>query len=282
MYLFVVYWTIFPYSNSVWLDTLCVVLHGVLSWSSLLIPLPSKRNYRKPMIWPEFRLHSIVFATRHVVGTIIALHDIWPSGLYESIFSRLFLILLTQYIASVITNRYGSREARTTNSMPYPDHVTSEHQMCIKRLYADAQFGATTMAVYGDPTCAWLPLLAIQGAALLMTLVRKNKISATAYHVVYASLIWINWPVFLCMYVRDRCTMQIINGIMCRIVTNARLRYRVPSYLVWSLYVAVTFGVYPVWLSHLFSYIPSLDYMFISVVMYAAICDLIGYTRLVV
>ena len=43
-----------------------------LSWSSLLLPLPSKRNFSEPMIWPEFRLHSIVFATRHIVTSILS------------------------------------------------------------------------------------------------------------------------------------------------------------------------------------------------------------------
>lgn len=50
-----------------------VALHGLLSWSALLLPLPAKRNFTSPIIWPEFRLHSIAFATRHVVTTIMAL-----------------------------------------------------------------------------------------------------------------------------------------------------------------------------------------------------------------
>ena len=247
------------------------------------LPLEPHVRLSYPMIWPEFRLHSITFATRHVVGTILALHHAWPSGLYESVLSRLFLVLLAQYAASVTTRRYGDPDARTTNSMPYPDHVSGADQLLVKRAYAVAQFGATSVAVYGDPTwrCAWLPLLAIQGAAFLMRLVRKNKISATAYHIVYASLLWINFPVFLCVFARDRCSLQIASGAMCIVATEGRLRFRVPSSLVWSVYAVATFGVYPLWSSRLASCVPALEYVFVCALVYQARRDLVVYTRLV-
>lgn len=37
------------------LKSLAVLVHGALSWSSLLLPLPQTRNSSAPMIWPEFR-----------------------------------------------------------------------------------------------------------------------------------------------------------------------------------------------------------------------------------
>ena len=40
--------------------------HGLLSISSLIFHIPSIRNPSKPMIYPEFRLHSIIFAIRSV------------------------------------------------------------------------------------------------------------------------------------------------------------------------------------------------------------------------
>lgn len=50
-----------------------ILVHLALSWSSLLIPIPEVRNFTQPMIWPEFRAHSITFATRHVLGVLLAL-----------------------------------------------------------------------------------------------------------------------------------------------------------------------------------------------------------------
>jgi hypothetical protein len=44
------------------------ILHAGLSWSSLLFHIPAKRNKSNPMIWPEFRWHSICFACRSFVA----------------------------------------------------------------------------------------------------------------------------------------------------------------------------------------------------------------------
>ena len=77
-YLFV-YGTAFPTHEPFTQALCCVLLHGVLSTSSLLLPLPLKRNFASPMIWPEFRLHSITFALRHVIATMLTLSNAWPT-----------------------------------------------------------------------------------------------------------------------------------------------------------------------------------------------------------
>ena len=40
-----------------------VILHGLLSWSSLLLPLPSKRNFNAPMVSRVMPMHRIGSAT---------------------------------------------------------------------------------------------------------------------------------------------------------------------------------------------------------------------------
>ena len=99
---------------------------------------------------------------------------------------KLGLILLTIQCASWITDKYGDREKRTTNSMPYPTCITQDMQNRIKNLYAGAQFVATKLIVLQDPTLNYIPLLGIQMAPLLMTLVRKGKVSSINYHRIYA------------------------------------------------------------------------------------------------
>ena len=163
-----------------------VLLHGLLSWSSLLLPLPTRRNFSKPMIWPEFRFHSILFATRHVVTTLVTLLNLWPTNEHVNAMARAAVILGTVTIASLITNKYGSRDKRTTNSMPYPINVTPEEQLAIKKTYTSAQFGATVTSLMTDASMNFAPLLGIQMAPLLMTLVRKGKVSTRTYHQVYA------------------------------------------------------------------------------------------------
>ena len=72
-----------------------------------------------------------------------------------------------------------------TNAMPYPDCITPTLQQNIKYNYAMKQFAAALSCISEDPTLAWATLLAIQGAPLLMTLVRKGKVSSLTYHRTY-------------------------------------------------------------------------------------------------
>lgn len=166
-------------------DAICIFLHGVLSWSSLLLPLPKKRNFNSPMIWIEFRLHSITFASRGVIGSLIALYGLWPQQIALNFLSKFALVMTTCYTADWITAKHGCRENRTTNSMPYPDCITPEMQKSVKMDYAMKQFAATLSCVSEDATLPWATLLAIQGAPLLMTLVRKGKIQSLTYHRTY-------------------------------------------------------------------------------------------------
>lgn len=174
----------------------CVLVHGALSWSSLLLPLTMRRIFTKPMIWPEFRLHSILFASRHVLGTVVTLLGGWCWGVLASddgtaaghalrLLARLVLVLGTTVLARHITTHFGNAQHRTTNAMPYPAATSADLVGQFKSFYANAQFHATVQAVSGDATMAFVPLYAIQGAPFLMTLVRKGKGGGTMYHVWY-------------------------------------------------------------------------------------------------
>jgi hypothetical protein len=220
-YLVVAHGTAFPSSEGsgsssplLLLDVIAILLHGALSWSSLLLPLPGRRNFGRPMIWPEFRYHSILFATRHVSCTVLGLCGMWPSNsedgmMLSSCLVRGLIVLGTSHAALMITSRHGDRDRRTTNSMPYPAYVTpgGVQQSVIKAAYATAQFGATVSCVlYDDPTLCFAPLLGIQMAPLLMTLVRKNKIGCGTYHACYASCLFLGYVavyVRMMSYVRD-------------------------------------------------------------------------------
>ena len=54
-----------------WLTLGCMAWHTTLSCSSLIFRLPQKRSMVKgaagSMIWPEYRLHSILFALRSML-----------------------------------------------------------------------------------------------------------------------------------------------------------------------------------------------------------------------
>lgn len=176
-------------------DVCSVIVHGLLSWSSLLLPLPKTRNFASPMIWPEFRLHSILFATRHVVCTLASLSNLWPNNIIKDGVVRANIILGTVHLASLITAHNGDCDKRTTNSMPYPPEITAVQQVLIKKWYTLSQFGATISCLMNDASINFAPLLAIQMAPLLMTLVRKGKITTRTYHRVYSVSLFMGYLV---------------------------------------------------------------------------------------
>ena len=208
-YYAIVYGTSFPSFESKIFSCSSVLVHALLPITSLTIPLPEKRNFTSPMIWKEFRLHSILFSCRHSILTIITLLELWPTQLEifknyklyalfsESILKYIAIISCIK-IASIITAKYGDTEKRTTNAMPYPEHVTEYEIEKIKYEYAKKQFGATIMAVFSGELSASLnfaPLYAIQSAPFMMTLVRKGKCNSAHYHMVYS--LTLIYPLYL-------------------------------------------------------------------------------------
>jgi len=129
-YYAIVYGTSFPSFESKIFSCSSVLVHALLPITSLTIPLPEKRNFTSPMIWKEFRLHSILFSCRHVLFTIITILELWPTQssalikieyrgyalILESIIKYLIIIGCIK-IASIITEKYGDKEKRTTNAM---------------------------------------------------------------------------------------------------------------------------------------------------------------------
>jgi hypothetical protein len=208
-YYAIIYGTSFPPFETKVFSCSSVLIHALLPIASLSIPLPEKRNFTSPMIWKEFRLHSILFSCRHSILTIITLLELWPTQLEifknyklyalfsESILKYIAIISCIK-IASIITAKYGDTEKRTTNAMPYPEHVTEYEIEKIKYEYAKKQFGATIMAVFSGELSASLnfaPLYAIQSAPFMMTLVRKGKCNSAHYHMVYS--LTLIYPLYL-------------------------------------------------------------------------------------
>eukprot|EP00980_Cylindrotheca_fusiformis_P005570 scaffold1183_cov114-Cylindrotheca_fusiformis.AAC.3 len=242
------YGTAFPQSEPKSHAVAGVVLHGLLSWSSLLLPLPAKRNFNKPMIWPEFRLHSITFASRHVVTTLITLLDLWPNNTNSTVpeaLARAVVVLGTVQAAKIISNKYGDREKRTTNAMPYPSSVSSAQQASIKKQYALSQFSATTICMINDPSMTFAPLLGIQMAPLMMTLVRKGKATSFDYHRIYAFSLYLGYAM---VFVRLFCGETTSMGLKVLFMLNfpmSKLRRISSAMVVGIANVLVAFWLYP-------------------------------------
>jgi len=233
-------WEPLPYAVS------GVFMHGLLSWSSLLLPLSSTRNFSSPMIWPEFRLHSILFASRHVAGTLLTLYGAWPTNPLPLALANGVAVVGTSLTASLITRKLGDKEKRTTNALPYPTSVTIAEQQKIKEYYARAQFTATFVSVMHDPTVNFFCLLGIQSAPFLMTLVRKGKIGAREYHRFYAFSLWLAFVLSI-VRLSNRSDFAFFGlaSVSAMAVRHTRMTYNTDPRALWAAHLILLRFVLP-------------------------------------
>lgn len=242
--------TAFPENEDPFVASVGVFLHGLLSWSSLLLPLPAKRNFSSPMIWPEFRFHSINFASRHVICTIMTLNKLWPTNLIIRAVVKIALVLLTCFCATYITDHYGDKEKRTTNAMPYPKTISIDMQQKIKVRYARFQFLATMNCYFDDPTLCFTPILAIQAAPLLMTLVRKGKTTSIWFHRIYFLSLFFSWLSGVIRAAKcDYTDIIAIGALMAlKLAYPLRVKYKTPRWQIWSGTGLFLIFIYPTFL----------------------------------
>jgi hypothetical protein len=220
-------------------DMYMIHLHGVLSASSLIFPLPSVRNAAKPMIYPEFRAHSILFACRSVAACCMhysGYHYTWI----------MLLCIQTMGVADLITRHYRSQRATSTTTttttmrnMPFDPAITTKEQQSIIQMQSRLQLGATWFMLVNVDT-AFLPLLAIQLAAFLMTLVRKSIIGTQTWHLLYSVALWLNYEVLAQFTPGQLVMITILYNLHHRVCFPARIN----KYLVWGLH----FMVYTMWM----------------------------------
>jgi len=263
-YYAIAYGTSFPSFESKVFSCSCVIIHALLPIASLTIPLPEKRNFSSPMIWKEFQLHSILFSCRHVLFTIITLLELWPTQsrafyrdtgdaggtkgeksiaiMLESVIKYLMIIGFIK-VAAVITEKYGDKEVRTTNAMPYPGYLTEYEKTRIKCEYAKKQFGATIFAVFSGELASSLnfaPLYAIQSAPFMMTLIRKGKCETIHYHRVYSATLL--YPKYLYHIILRCFYSQFADFVICYIYIfsyTMRVKYNWNNMKMWAIAVPV-------------------------------------------
>ena len=168
-----------------------VIAHAFLSCSSLLFHIPAIRNKSGPMIYPEYRLHSIIFALRSVVCFLFTYYRF-------SILYKFATCYLTMLFADLVTALYHSDGIQTTTmrDMPFDRRIREEDKRQITLMQSSQQIGAT-LYMLGNLDSCFSPMFAIQLAAFLMTLVRKSIIDSNTWHIIYNISLWIN---AFCLY----------------------------------------------------------------------------------
>jgi len=248
--------TSFPDHEPRWFQTAGVLIHLLLPLLSFQLPLPEKRHTNKPMLWHEGRLHSLIFATRHIVATLCSLWNLWPNpnnrhvekyssawflSLAAEILVKEAMVLATCQLAKLVSEKYGDTTRRTTNSMPYPDNVDESFQIVIKSSYASFQFVATSYCLLGDPTVAFWPVFPIQGAAFLMTLVRKGLISPASYHRGYILQVIFNHWILVAQTLHGNAPIHVVYAFVLALSLWRKIRivHGYSAVGTWSIGVAV-------------------------------------------
>jgi len=162
-------------------------IHTVLSLSALQFLIPRTRTGILPMIWQEFRAHSIIFAVRSFLIINLLYLQLCLNLHITSWLIRTACVLVAMKLADVSTRHLReNRKETTTATMPYWSDCKPGVQACLKYFYTHSQFMATITCIFSEAPYILAVAFPIQIASFLMTLVRKNIIPAFWYHALYA------------------------------------------------------------------------------------------------
>lgn len=185
------------------LDWATMVVHTLLSTSSLIFHVLQARILRKPyIIWEEYRLHAISFTLRCTAVFILAsvVQGIpVPTALVASgtlqitheqfRFALIPGVLVWHLIADEISRRYATRnEAGVMQTTVRGNGRLKPKLKLLTRIYAFYQFAAIASHLIPSERSMDLgynTLIAIQSSAFLMTLYRKGLIPYAMHAVGY-------------------------------------------------------------------------------------------------
>lgn len=208
------------------LDIATLVLHFLLSSSSLIFHVLKRRQPSRPLIiYEEYRLHAIVFTLRACLVSLIGFYaqnmDVMP---------RRFLlggtILACHLLVDHITKLHGTKGVTAVRN----DGVLSFKYLGY--FYSFYQIAALGSIITWNPAIGALgynTLIAIQSSALLMTLKRKNLIRW------YSHAFWYSLALALSYYVMY-ATLGGMFFVYPLALFSLRAAFNLNKYLLWSVY----------------------------------------------
>lgn len=211
-------------------------IHGLLSLSSLIFKLSNKRNKLIPIIYPEFRLHNIIFVFRSI---FCCLSFYFIENIKIARIINIFICLFTMLSADYISNIYRNIENTTTmRSMPYDDNFDKIKRDKLRRMNSSMQLVATYYML-GNINTAFSPMFAIQFSSLLMTLVKKNIIKPTYWHYLYSFSLLKN----ILLILTYKISFFIIMNLSCSIMEYWRIIKNYNKYLCWIIIFSCNYNL---------------------------------------
>ena len=209
-----------------------IIIHTMLSISSLIFHIPTIRNPVSPMIYPEFRAHSIIFALRSLVVMICHYFSLPPV-------SRTLTVISTICAADLAT-KYYIPQGSTMRAMPFPEWISDNYRKIWNYFYSVSQVFATLECLMRyDMSHAFMVLFPIQLAAFLMTCVRKGIITNQGWHIYYTL------SLLTTFFYANTCNLSLTpkDLLLYRSFAIAfiivRFYFKGNKYLLWSLIVII-------------------------------------------
>ena len=222
----------------------CMAWHTALSCSSLIFRLPKKRSMVKgaagSMIWPEYRLHSILFALRSMLCMAI----VWGeqrTGKHIHTGLNWLLVAATLLAASKISESFPSG----TNVMGTGGTIRDlEAPAWLKTMFSNMQFHLSAICLVGVSRFSlnFFSVWIIQFTAFLMTLRRKNLAPHRVIVYMYAAMLFSGFCTTTYDLIHESCFF------LCHILGNCAFLLRLgvgwSKYAVWAtvslIYIVLT------------------------------------------
>lgn len=215
-----------------------VFFHGILHITSFQFHIPTKRNKKYNIIWPEMRWHTMIFAYRSLIAMLVQGY----LSQYYSDLSRGLIVLLTIVSADLTTYyyKYVSKNVEEKDSTmrgnPYPDWVSPKFIKYHNLFYSLSQvLGTLNILSHRDQIKLYMVLLPIQTAPFCMTLVKKGIMSQGGWHVYYTIALLMNYILY------SRSESCIFPGNLLYYVAFSfailRFGFNVNKYILWIMII---------------------------------------------
>lgn len=206
-----------------------IFLHLTLSVSSLVFRIPMKRIASGYRIWPEYRIHSIVFACRSLACMLLTWLEI-HYGREPNYHANAAIVLGTIAAADL-----GSRAMGPTGSAGRSSTIQDLDAGPATRFFFSAmQFHATMGCMLGVRrySTQFVYVWIIQLNAFLMTLRRKNLAPHGALVTVYGLMLVFGFLV--ASYEMQRVGAFLMVNALGNFAAVLRLGLRLPKYPMWA------------------------------------------------
>jgi hypothetical protein len=227
-------------STNIWL-----FFHAFLHITSFQFVLPQKRNHVYNIIWPEMRLHTMIFAYRSIVTMfLINLFNHKWLTLNQLNVSKGFVVIGTILLADFVTFYFKEsgiveKTDSTMRKNPYPTWVWHAYTKYHNYFYSFSQILSTmNILTYNDMGRIFFILIPIQTAPFCMTLVKKGIMNQFGWHFYYTITLLINF-IYGILENGPRIIPAGVYWYLVLVFCSLRFGLNVNKYILWSAIIVV-------------------------------------------